>query len=74
MTPCLAGMRTGFFKKKGIPQSCQKRGNPLYPLQNATDLNILGQAFNNLFQQILVKKEEILLKEEDSNSRGEAVF
>ena len=39
----------------------------VYPLQNALDLNILGQTWNNLFQQILVKKEEILEKEEDSH-------
>ena len=30
-----AGMRTGFFQKRGMPVN--------NPLQNATDLNILGQ-------------------------------
>ena len=52
----MARVRTGFFQKRGTP--IRKGGNPQYPFQNATDLNILCQIETIYFSKFWSKKRK----------------
>ena len=61
----MARVRTGFFQKRGTP--IRKGGNPQYPFQNATDLNILGQIETIYFSKFWSKKRKSSKKKKEDS-------